>query len=291
MHRIQWSTAAALLAGVFLASPVLAQTRTTFVVAGPAAIQEEPRGDGVTLGVVAAGTVVEILDTFETWYLVSAPATNAVGVVSMQRGWINVESLQLPNGRRATAGGGRFMARGFGHGGGLLFTARDSFETILGSTVNSVYGGGGQIVFPNGVFAQASIDRFRKTGTRALVSGNQVFTLEIPNRLTVTSIQMTGGYRVESSNRIATYFGGGAGWHTLEEASPSVPGAESVSKRSLGYHVLGGAEYPVMRWLWIAGEAQWATVPKALGETGVSAVYGEKDLGGTTFRLKLIVGY
>lgn len=280
-----------MLAAVCFASPVLAQTRTTFVVAGPAAIQEEPRGDGITLGVVAAGTVVEVLDKFETWYLVSAPAADAVGVVSMRHGWINVESLQLPNGRTASTRAGRFMARGFGHGGGLLFTARDSFETILGSTVNSVYGGGGQIVFPNGVFAQASIDRFRKTGTRALVSGTQVFTLAIPNRLTVTSIQATAGYRVESSNRIATYFAGGTGWHTLEEASPSVPGTQPVSKRSLGYHILGGAEYPVMRWLWIAGEAQWAAVPKALGETGVSAVYGEKDLGGTTLRFKLIVGY
>jgi hypothetical protein len=46
-----------------------------------------------------------------------------------------------------------------------------------------------------------------------------------------------------------------------------------------------------MGWFWIGGEAQWATVPKALGESGLSAVYEEKDLGGVTFRLKLIVGY
>jgi hypothetical protein len=36
--------------------------------------------------------------------------------------------------------------------------------------------------------------------------------------------------------------------------------------------------------------AQWATVPKALGESGISAVYGERNLGGTSFRFKLIVG-
>jgi opacity protein-like surface antigen len=287
---MNWLTAAALLAGISLGSPVLAQSTNTFVVAGPAAIQQEPRGDGVTLGVVAPGTVVEILDRFETWYLVTAPASNA-GEVSMQRGWINIEMLQLPNGRMANARGSQFLVRGFGQAGGLLFSAKDSFDALVGSTVNTVYGAGGQMVLPNGVFGQVGVERFQKTGTRALVSGNQVFTLDIPNRLTVTAVQATAGYRVEGSNRISTYFGGGLGWHTLEEASPSVPGVEPASKRNLGYHILGGVEYPLMGWFWIGGEAQWATVPKALGESGLSAVYEEKDLGGVTFRLKLIVGY
>ena len=241
MNRTNWLTAAALLAGISFGSPVLAQSTKTFVVAGPAAIQQEPRGDGVTLGVVAPGTVVEILDRFETWYLVTAPAANA-GEVSMQRGWINIESLQLPNGRQPNARGGQFLVRGFGQAGGLLFTAKDSFDALTGSTVNTVFGAGGQMVFPNGVFAQVAIDKFQKTGTRALVSGNQVFTLDIPNRLTVSSVQATAGYRVESSNRISTYFGGGMGWHTLEESSPSDPGIDPASKRNLGYHILGGVD-------------------------------------------------
>jgi hypothetical protein len=32
-------------------------------------------------------------------------------------------------------------------------------------------------------------------------------------------------------------------------------------------------------------------VPNALGHTGLSAVYGEENLGGGTFRFKVIVGY
>jgi hypothetical protein len=279
-----------LFAGLILASPAAAQSNATFVVAGPAAIQEAPRGDGVTLGVVAPGTVVEVLDQYETWYLVSAPATNA-GVVSMQRGWISVESLQLPNGRMAAARSGRFMVRGFGQAGGTLFSASQSFDAIVGDGLNPVFGGGGQLVFPSGLFAQVGLDRFNKTGTRALVSGNQVFTLEIPNRLTITSLLASAGFRAESSHRIATYFGGGAGWYTLDESSPTVPGAAPLNKRSVGYHVLGGVEYPILGWAWIGGEIQWATVPKALGDTGVSAVYGETDLGGTTFRLKIMLGY
>ena len=290
MSRLNMKAALVLFAGLVLSSPASAQSNATFVVAGPAAIQEAPRGDGVTLGVVAPGTVVEVLDRYETWYLVSAPATHA-GVVSMQRGWISVESLQMPNGRMAGAKTARFMVRGFGQAGGTLFSASQSFDAIVGNGLNPVYGGGGQLVFPNGLFTQVGLERFNKTGTRALVSGNQVFTLEIPNRLTINSLLVSAGYRVESSHRIATYFGGGAGWHTLDESSPTVPGSASLNKRSVGYQILGGAEFPILGWAWIGGEVQWATVPKALGDTGVSAVYGETDLGGTTIRLKIILGY
>jgi hypothetical protein len=289
MHRIS-TVAAVLLAVAFLPSPALAQGGKILVVAGPAAALESPRGDSRILSEVAAGTFVEVIEKWEDWYLVR-PAETQAETAPWQTGWIEAASLQTPNGRTAAGRGGRLMVRGFGHAGGLLFNARNSFEAILGSTVNSTYGGGGQIVFPNGVFAQASVDMFSRTGRRALVSGDQVFTLDVPNRLTVRPVQVTVGYRVESANKIATYFGGGAGWHTLEEDSPSVPGAQTVSTRHVGYHIVGGAEYPLLRWMWIAGEVQWATVPKALGETGVSAVYGEKDLGGTSFRAKFIVGY
>jgi hypothetical protein len=290
MPRFNVTSAVVLLAGLLLSSPVMAQSKTTYVVAGPTAIQENPRGDGVTLGVVAPGTVVEVLDQYETWYLVSAPASHA-GEVSMQRGWISVESLQMPNGRMPGARNGQFLVRGFGQAGGTLFAASDSFDAIVGDGLNSVFGGGGQLVFPSGLFAQASLDRFQKTGTRALVSGSQVFTLEIPNRLTITSVLATAGFRSESAKRIATYFGGGAGWYTLDETSPTEPGSAPLNKRSVGYHVLGGVEFPFLSWAWIGGEVQWATVPKALGDTGVSAIYGETDMGGTTFRLKVTLGY
>jgi opacity protein-like surface antigen len=183
------------------------------------------------------------------------------------------------------------MIRAFGDAGGQLFTARNSFDAILGRKLSSVYGAGGQIVLPNGVFVQASVDRLRHNGSLALGSGDQVFSLGIPNRLTVTPVQVTGGYRVENTARLASYFGGGVGWHTLKEESPSIPGAQPITTRNVGYHVLGGAELNVLRWVWIAGEVQWATVPKALGESGVSAVFGEEDLGGTTFRFKIFFGY
>ena len=291
MHRITWSTAIALLAGVFLAAPAAAQKRGTETITTPSVLLTAPRGDSTILGDIAPGTPVEILDKFNDWYYVDAPASKD-GKVLWRRGWIHADAIQRPGGRRAAARqAGRFMVRGFGHGGGTLFTARDSFKTILGRSLNSMYGAGAQVVLPSGLFFQGSIERFRETGTRALISGNQVFTVDVPNRLTVTPIQVTVGYRDYNLRRVATYAGAGVGWHELLEDSPSVQAADGISKRTLGYHVLGGAEIPVARMLAVAGEVQWATVPKALGETGVSAVFDEDDLGGTTFRVKFIIGY
>ena len=42
----------------------------------------------------------------------------------------------------------------------------------------------------------------------------------------------------------------------------------------------------------ISGEAEWSTVPNALGQTpsGASAAFDETDLGGVTFRIKVVVG-
>ncbi len=40
----------------------------------------------------------------------------------------------------------------------------------------------------------------------------------------------------------------------------------------------------------MAGEIQRTVVPSVLGDTGVSVLFPEDDLGGTAFRFKLIVG-
>jgi hypothetical protein len=55
---------------------------------------------------------------------------------------------------------------------------------------------------------------------------------------------------------------------------------------------MGGAEVRIRRWLGVAGEAQFTTVPDALGTnaTGVSSTFGETNLGGATFRAKVVIG-
>jgi hypothetical protein len=138
------------------------------------------------------------------------------------------------------------------------------------------------------MFTQVSVARFKKTGARALVSGSQVFTLDIPHIVTMTPVDVTVGYREAPANRLALYVGTGLGWQSFTESSPSLE--ESRSRGRMSFHLLGGAEYPVGPWLSLAGDLQWTTVPGGLGHEGVSALFDEDDLGGTAFRMKVILG-
>jgi opacity protein-like surface antigen len=179
--------------------------------------------------------------------------------------------------------------RGFVQGGGSLFAARDSFETILDKRFGLSYGGGGQVGFANGLFVQVGVSRLQETGSRAIVTASQIFRVDVPHTITTMPIEATAGYRMVHGRRVASYAGLGVGWHRFKESAASLEGADTTSTH-VGYHVLAGAEFPMGGWLSLAGEAQWSKVPNAFGESGVSAAFGEKDLGGGTFRVKVLFG-
>jgi len=65
---------------------------------------------------------------------------------------------------------------------------------------------------------------------------------------------------------------------------------ENVSSSSVAYQVMAGLEAPIVRWLRVGGEARWVTVPNALGDAGVSADFGENNLGGFNFAARIMIG-
>jgi len=67
--------------------------------------------------------------------------------------------------------------------------------------------------------------------------------------------------------------------------------ADKVSLSFAGFHILGGVEFPMSRWLAVAGEAQWAVVPNALGgPNSIGGEFGKTSLGGTSVRAKIVIG-
>ena len=63
-----------------------------------------------------------------------------------------------------------------------------------------------------------------------------------------------------------------------------------MDERFSGYPRAGRREVQLSRWLGVAGEVAWTRVPDALGNGGASQAFGETDLGGTSFRVKISVG-
>lgn len=183
--------------------------------------------------------------------------------------------------------------RAFGDLGYTSFTAKESFEATLGSATGIVFGGGAEVVLPQRIFVGVRFSRFTAEGERVFVAGGETFRLGIPMTVTVTPVLLSGGFRFGTPrSRVLPYVGGGIGWHRYQEASTFATGDDDVHETFQGYHVLGGAEFRVSRLLGVAGEAEWATVPGALGQhpLSASAAFDETDLGGLTLRVKVVIG-
>ena len=181
---------------------------------------------------------------------------------------------------------------GYGMFGLINFTAADTFDAILGQPSGNIYGGGATVGLPlGGLFVDVGAWRFKQVGARVFITNGEVFHLGIPVTITITPVELTAGWRFRRRNsRLVPYAGGGVTMYGYQEASSFSTPSEDVDERFNGYHVMGGVEYKVMRWLGLGGEAAWTTIPDAIGTGGAAKAFGETDLGGASFRAKITIG-
>ena len=182
---------------------------------------------------------------------------------------------------------------GYGLVGATTFRAADTFDAVFGTSRGTTFGGGVSVGLPwGGLFVEVGAWRFKKdNGQRVFRSGGQTFKLGIPLHVTLTPIEVTGGWRFRGlSSRFIPYVGAGVNSSAYNESSDFSAAGEDVRDRFSGYHMLGGGEVKLSRFVGLAGEVVWATVPDAVGAGGVSAAFGDTDLGGTSVRVKVTVG-
>ena len=182
---------------------------------------------------------------------------------------------------------------GYGMVGNFTFTAKESFDAILGSSSGFIFGGGARVGLPyGGLFVDVGAWRFSADGERVFVLNDQIYPLNVPTQISVTPLEFTAGwrFRIRKAPKLTPYAGGGFTAMSYSETSDFATDAEDVDEVFSGYHLLGGAEYKITRWLGLAVEATWTTVPDAIGDEGVSAAFNETDLGGVSFRLKITIG-
>ena len=183
--------------------------------------------------------------------------------------------------------------RGFVTLGNISFNAEESFDAIFDSSSGPIFGGGGQVLLPWGIYVEVSASRFSAEGERAFVGpapDHEVFRLGIPLEVKITPLDITGGWRFRRWNRIVPYGGAGYSSYQYQETSEFSDPDEDIDERYNGFHIVGGAEYLPFRWMAIGGEVGWSSIGGALGDGGVSAAFDEDNLGGTTIRLKISIG-
>jgi hypothetical protein len=182
---------------------------------------------------------------------------------------------------------------GYAMVGRFTFTASESFEAILGESRGTILGGGASIGLPlGGLFIDVGGWQFSQSGERVLVLGSEVLPLGIPVDVTIVPVEISAGwrFRIRRLPKFIPYAAGGYTSFGYRETSTHAAAGEDVDERYGGYHVRGGAEFKITRWLGIAGEAAWTTVPDAIGSGGVSQAFNETNLGGTSVRARITVG-
>lgn len=182
---------------------------------------------------------------------------------------------------------------GYAMVGRVNLAAVESFDAILGETSGPIFGGGARVGLPfGGLFVDAGAWQFRGEGERVFVSNGVVYPLNVPVEITMTPLEFTAGwrFRVPRVARLTPYVGGGLTSMRYRETSAFSSTSEDVDETFTGYHLMGGAEVRLMRWVGAAAEVTWTTVPESIGQGGVSAAFNEDDLGGTTVRFKITIG-
>lgn len=183
--------------------------------------------------------------------------------------------------------------QGFAMAGLTFLTASQTFDAILDDGQRPIVGGGLRVVIPGGPYLEVGAWRFQQDGQRAFVGDDrQVFRLGIPTTIRMTPLEVTGGWRFLGllGRRVTPYLGGGVTSLRYEETSDFAADGEDVSERHTGFHLTGGAEVRLARWVAVTGDVVWTSISGAIGTGGVSEVFGEDNLGGTSVRLRLILG-
>jgi hypothetical protein len=193
---------------------------------------------------------------------------------------------------QSSADDDRVTLRPFVMGTEQLFSAERTFEAAFGQAHQQFVGGGLQVVVKRRYFAEIVASRFRKTGQRAFVLGNETLRLGFPMTAEITPLEVLGGFRfdVHPRQRFVPYADAGIGTYRYQESSPSSDPGENVDTRHRGLIVGGGVEFRLHRWIRLNLDEQFSFVPGILGLAGVSKAAGEEDLGGVAIRVKLVVG-
>lgn len=168
--------------------------------------------------------------------------------------------------------------------------ARESFDAVVGTSKLTAFGGGVDVIdIWKHLFARVAVTRASKSGSRVFVANGVVFPMNIPLTITMTPVEVGGGWRFVTSkaSRLTPYAGLSFLSMGYTETSKFAEAGENTAERFAGEDVFGGVEVGILKWLFASGEVQYRRVPDALGAGGVSKDFGESDLGGVTARITI----
>jgi len=169
--------------------------------------------------------------------------------------------------------------------------SRSAKAIFGGSSGGGTYGGFVQVGVGQSFFVSGHVRYFSRTGERVFVAdpGAQVFRLGHPLTIRLIPVYAMVGWRFMPSSRWTPYVAVGGGSTSYREESNVAGLVETSSKSKAAFHVALGVDFALGA-VSVGAEAMYSAVPNTIGESGVSKVYGEKDVGGASIVAKLSFG-
>jgi len=194
----------------------------------------------------------------------------------------------------AGAGSAAALDWGIGVEGGYseMTNASKSAKAIFdGSKGGGTFGGFVRIGLGQSFFLEAHGRHFQKTGERVFIAdaAGEVFPLGHPLTIRLIPVYGAVGYRFLPSSHFAPYVTIGLGATSYKETSDVAGLVETQSATKFSGHGALGVDY-LAGPLRIGVEVGYSTVPNTIGESGVSKIYNEKDVGGLTVLARLAFG-
>lgn len=173
-----------------------------------------------------------------------------------------------------------------------MTNAEKSAKAIFdGTKGGGTIGGFVRLGITQSFFLEAHGRHFERTGERVFVAdaAGEVFRLGHPLTIRLIPVYGAVGYRFLPNSHFAPYVTIGVGATAYKETSDVAGLIETQSTTKVSGHGALGVDYFAGP-LRLGVEVGYSTVPNTIGESGVSKVYGEKDVGGLTVLARLAFG-
>ena len=178
--------------------------------------------------------------------------------------------------------------RGYAAFGSTWLTAAESFNAVAGTARTSNIGGGAAVTLWKNAFVDVALVRMSVDGERVFVDQGTVYGLNIPLQVTMLPFDVAAGWRW--AGRISPYGAAGLSRVSYTERSDFAGAGDDVESSGVGPLVLTGADLRVTRLVHVGAEVRYRHVKGPLGQAGVSAVFGERSIGGFAASIRASVG-
>lgn len=180
----------------------------------------------------------------------------------------------------------------FGAWDSLSIASSKTWDTVFGKSTMSAPGGGADVTgLWKGLFIRGELSSSEITGQRVVIISGTTYKLGTALTVKMTPKELGLGWRFQNRSRFTPFLGASAVFLGYTETSDHADSLENTSETLTGAGGFAGVDVRITRQIFAGGEVHYRSVNASPSATSVAGTYGEKNLGGLVYRVKLGVRF